>query len=129
MAFLSREKHKIGFLNEQDVIRSEAVQEVPSEVLEQLEEEAEIDAWMQAERRRVSVESTSKNRLSSEGSSERPYFDSGVGSSCKPTHKSKRKRGQCCNKRRHEDSPNLKVPLTIAEEVSEDADKPPEKRI
>ena len=36
----------VGFLNGQDVIRSEAVQEVPSEVLEQLEqEEAKIDAW------------------------------------------------------------------------------------
>ena len=50
LAFLFGEKPKIGFLDEQDVIRSEAVQEIPGEVLKQLgEEEAEIDPWMQAE--------------------------------------------------------------------------------
>ena len=50
LTFRSREKHKIGFPCEQDVIRSGAEQEVLGEVLKQLEEEeAEIDAWMQAE--------------------------------------------------------------------------------
>ena len=45
LAFLSGEKHKIGFLCEWDIIRSGVVQEVPGEVLKQLEEEeAEIDA-------------------------------------------------------------------------------------
>ncbi|WP_211372206.1 hypothetical protein, partial [Flagellimonas olearia] len=58
-AFLSGEKHKIGFLGDQGVIGSEAVREVPDEALEQLEqEEAEIDAWMQAAQRRASAEST-----------------------------------------------------------------------
>ena len=50
MAFLSVEKHEIGFLKDQDVIRSGAAQEIPSEVLEQLaEEEAEVAAWIQVE--------------------------------------------------------------------------------
>ena len=45
MAFLSGEKHKIGFLDDQDVIGSGVVQEILGEVLKQLaEEEAEIDA-------------------------------------------------------------------------------------
>ena len=74
------------------------------------------------------MESTSKSRPSSEGSSERPDFDSEAGTSSKPTHRGKRKREQRCDKRRHEDSPDLEVPLTIAEEVSGDADEPPEKR-
>ena len=34
LAFLSGEKHKIGFLDDRDVIRSGAVQEIPGEVLE-----------------------------------------------------------------------------------------------
>ena len=33
LIFLSGEKHRIGFLDEQDVIRSEAIQEVPGEIL------------------------------------------------------------------------------------------------
>ena len=33
LAFLSREKHKIGFLDDRDVIRSGAVQEILGEVL------------------------------------------------------------------------------------------------
>lgn len=37
MAFLSEEEHRIGFLDGQDVIGSEVVQDVPGEVLEQLE--------------------------------------------------------------------------------------------
>ena len=74
------------------------------------------------------MESTGKNRPSNEDSSERPDFDGGAGTSSKPTNRSKRKRGQRRNKRRHEDSPNLEVPLTIAEEVSGDADEPPKKR-
>ena len=116
----------IGFLGEQDVIRLGAVQEVPGDVLKQLdEEEAEVDAWMQVERMKASMESTGKSRPSSDGSSERPNFDNGAGTSSRPTHKSKRKRGQCRNKKRHEDSPDLEVPITITEEVSEDADEPP----
>ena len=50
LAFLSGEKHKIGFLEDQDVIRSGAAQEIPGEVLEQLaEEEPEVATWIQAE--------------------------------------------------------------------------------
>ena len=95
MAFLSGEKHKIGFLCEQDVFNSGAIQEVPSEVLKQLvEEEAEVDAWMQVDRIMASMESTGKSRPSSEDTSERPDFDGGAGTSSKPTHRSKRKRGQ-----------------------------------
>ena len=68
MAFLSGEKHKIGFLGEQDVIRLGAVQGVPGEVMKQLEkEEAEVDAWMQTERMKASMESTGKSRPSNEG--------------------------------------------------------------
>ena len=130
MAFLSGEKHKIGFLGEHDVIRSGVVQEVQGEVLKQLEEEeAEIDAWMQAERTKASMVSTRKSRPSSEDSSKRPDFDSRAGTSSKLTYRSKRKRGQRRNKRQHEDSPDLEeVPLTIAKEVSRDADEPPKKR-
>ena len=83
---------------------------------------------MQAERTKASMEFTGKSRPSSEDSSERPDFDGGVGTSSKPSHRSKRKRGRRRNKKRHEDSSNLEVPLTIAEEVSGDADEPPEKR-
>ena len=80
MAFLSGEKHRIGILGEQDVIRSGVVQEVPGEVLKQLEEEeAEIDAWMQAEQMKASMESTGKSRPSNKDSSEKPDFDSGAG--------------------------------------------------
>ena len=95
MAFLSGEKHKIGFLDDQDVIRSGAAQEVPGEVLKQLEEEeeAEIVDCIQAERTKASMESTGKCRPSSEDSSERPDFDSGAGASSKLTHRNKRKRG------------------------------------
>ena len=50
LGFLLGEKHKIVFLEDQDVIRSGAAQEIPGEVLEQLtEEEAEVAAWIQAE--------------------------------------------------------------------------------
>ena len=50
LAFLSGQKHKIGFLEDRDVIRSGAAQEIPGEVLEQLaEEEADVAAWIQAE--------------------------------------------------------------------------------
>ena len=70
-AFLSGEKHKIGFLGNQGVIGSEAVRKVPDEALEQLEqEEAELGAWMQAAQRRASVESSGK-----------PDSDNGAGSS------------------------------------------------
>lgn len=90
MAFLSGEKHKIGFLNEQDVIGSGAAQRIPSEVLKQLEEEeVEIDAWMQAEHSKASMESTGKSRPSNEDSSERPDVDSGAGSSSRLSHRSK----------------------------------------
>ena len=34
LAFLSRERHRTGFLEEQDVIRLGAAQEIPGEVLE-----------------------------------------------------------------------------------------------
>ena len=84
----------IDFLDEQDVIRSEAVQEVPDEVLKRLEEEeAEIEAWMQVDQIKASMEPTSKSRPSSEGSSERPDFDSGEGSSSKQSRRGKSKRG------------------------------------
>ena len=75
-----------------------------------------------------SVEFTGKGRPSSDGSSERLDSDNVAGTSGKPTHRSKRKRGQRRNKKWHEDSPDLKVPLTIAEEASKDVDEPPEKR-
>ena len=74
------------------------------------------------------MESTGKSKPSSEDSSERPDFDSRAGTSSKPTHRSKRKKGQRRNKRWHERSPDLEVPLTIAEEVLKDVDEPPEKR-
>ena len=74
------------------------------------------------------MESIGKSRPSSEDFSERPNFDSGMGTSSKLTHRSKRKRGQRRNKRRNEDSLDLEVPLTIVEEVSGDADEPLEKR-
>ncbi|KAJ8627468.1 hypothetical protein MRB53_020775 [Persea americana] len=129
LAFLSGEKHKIGFLNDQDVIRSGAAQEIPGEVLEQLtEEEAEVAAWIQAERAKAFMGSTGKSRPSSEDSSERPTFDGGAGTSSKSSHRSKRRRGQHRNKRRHEDSPDLEFSLTIAKEASRDDNEPPEKR-
>ena len=34
LAFLSKEKHKIGFLDDRNIIRSGVVQEIPGEVLE-----------------------------------------------------------------------------------------------
>ena len=74
------------------------------------------------------MESTGKRRPSSEDSSERPDFDGGVGTSTNPSHRSKRRRGQCRSKRRHENSPDLEVPSTIAEEASGDDDEPPKKR-
>ena len=49
LAFLSGERHRTGFLEEQDVIRLGAAQEILGEVLEQLaEEEAEVATWIQA---------------------------------------------------------------------------------
>ena len=83
---------------------------------------------MQAERTKASMEFTGKSRPSSEDSSERPDFDGGAGTLSKPSNRSKRKRGQHRNKRQHEDCPDLEVSLTIAEEVSGDADEPLEKR-
>ena len=68
LAFLSGERHRTGFLEEQDVIRSGAAQEIPGEVLEQLAEEAEVAAWIQAERAKASMESTGKSRPSSDDS-------------------------------------------------------------
>ena len=81
------------------------------------------------ERIKASMESTGKNRPSSEGSSEMPDFDNGEGSSSKLSCISKRKRGQCRSKKQHENSPDLAVPLTINKEVSGDANEPPKKRI
>ncbi|MDL1139804.1 hypothetical protein PS029_20785 [Yersinia pestis] len=128
-AFLSGEKHKIGFLGDQGVIGSEAVREIPDEALEQLEqEEAELGAWMQAAQRQASVESTGKSRPSSEESSGKPDSDSGAGSSKKRARRSKRRRSHHRSKGQHEDSPDLEVPLTINEDVPVDADEPPEKR-
>ncbi|XXG76922.1 hypothetical protein AAC387_Pa08g1182 [Persea americana] len=100
LAFLSGEKHRTGFLEDQDVIRSGAAQEIPGEVLEQLtEEEAKVAAWMQAERAKASMEFTGKSKPSVEDSIERPDFDGGA-----------------------------EIPSTIAEEASGDDDEPPEKR-
>ena len=94
LIFLSGEKHRTGFLDEKDVIRSELVQEDLREVLKQMEEEEdEIDAWMQVERIKAFMKSIGKSRPSSEGSSERPDFNCGEGSSSKQSRKSKRKRG------------------------------------
>ncbi|XXG47533.1 hypothetical protein AAC387_Pa02g2167 [Persea americana] len=129
LAFILGEKHKIGFLDDRDVIRSGVAQEIPGEVLEQLtEEEAEVVAWIQAKRAKASMESTGKSRPSNEDFSKRPDFDGGAGTSSKSSRRSKRRRGQHRNKRRHEDSPNLEVPSTIAEEASGDDDEPLEKR-
>ncbi|KAJ8649209.1 hypothetical protein MRB53_002232 [Persea americana] len=83
---------------------------------------------MQAERAKASMESTGKSRSSNEESSERLDSEGGAGSSNRPTHRRKRRRGQRRNKRSHEDSPNLEIPLTIAEEASGDDDEPPKKR-
>ena len=82
---------------------------------------------MQAERKKASMESTGKSIPSSEGSSERFDFNSEEGSSSKQSRRGKRKKEQRCNKKWHEGSPDLEVPLTINEEVSRDADEPPEK--
>ncbi|KAJ8634480.1 hypothetical protein MRB53_008747 [Persea americana] len=79
MAFLFGDKHRTGFLEDQDVIRSGAAQEIPDEVLEQLaEEEAEVAAWIQAEWAKASMESTGKSKPSSEDSGEMLYFDGGA---------------------------------------------------
>ncbi|KAJ8627582.1 hypothetical protein MRB53_020889 [Persea americana] len=97
LAFLSGERHRTGFLEEQDVIRLGAAQEIPSEVLEQLaEEEAEVAAWIQAERAKASMESTGKIRSSSEDSGERPDFDGGEGASSRDDDEppEKRSRGE-----------------------------------
>lgn len=72
--------------------------------------------------------STGRSGPSSEDSGEKPDFDSGAGSSGKPTRRSKRKRGQYRHKKQCEDSPDVEVPLTIDEEVSLDDEEPPEKR-
>ncbi|XXG89123.1 hypothetical protein AAC387_Pa12g1203 [Persea americana] len=45
------------------------------------EEEAEVAAWIQAERAKASMESTGKSRPSSEDSGERPDFDGAAGTS------------------------------------------------
>ncbi|KAJ8615015.1 hypothetical protein MRB53_004217 [Persea americana] len=129
LAFLSGENHKIGFLDDQDVIRSGATQEIPGEVLEQLaEKKAEVAAWIQAERAKASMESTGKSRPSGEDSSERSDFDGGAGTSSNSSHRRKRRRGQRRSKRWHENSPDLEVPSTIAKEASGDHDEPLEKR-
>ncbi|XXG68859.1 hypothetical protein AAC387_Pa06g1856 [Persea americana] len=129
LAFLSGERHRTGFLEEQDVIRLGAAQEIPGEVLEQLaDEEAEFPAWIQAERAKASMESTGKSRQSSEDSGERPDFDGGEGASSSSSRRSKRRRGHRRSQRRHESSPDLEIPSTIVEEASGDDDEPPEKR-
>lgn len=131
LAFLFGEEHKIGFLHVRDIIKREAVREVPVEGLEQLEkEEAVVNAWLQVEQRRVPEESTGQagqRRRFSEGSSGRPDpddFQSGVGSSSGSSHKGKRKRGQGRSRRRQRDSPDVEVPLRIAKEVSGSAGEP-----
>ncbi|XXG62824.1 hypothetical protein AAC387_Pa05g1128 [Persea americana] len=129
LAFLSGERHRIGFLEEQDVVRLEAAQEIPGEVLEQLaEKEAEVATWIQAERAKASMESTGKSIPSSEDSGERPDFDGGEGASSSLSRKGKRRRGHRRSQRRHESSPDLEIPSTIVEEASGDDDGPPEKR-
>ncbi|XXG59346.1 hypothetical protein AAC387_Pa04g1448 [Persea americana] len=129
LALLSGEKHRTGFLEDQYVIRSGAAQEIPGEVLEQLaEEEAEVAAWIQAERAKASMESTGKGRPSGEDSGERPNFDGGAGTSSNSSRRSKRRRGQRRSQRRHENSPDLEIPSTIVKEASRDDDEPPEKR-
>ena len=129
LAFLSGERHRTGFLEEQDVIRLGAAQEIPGEVLEQLaEEEAEVAAWIQAERAKASMESTGKSRPSSEDSGERPDFDGGEGASSSSSRRGKRRRGHRRSQRRHESSPDMEIPSTIVEEASGDDDEPPEKR-
>ncbi|XXG59318.1 hypothetical protein AAC387_Pa04g1423 [Persea americana] len=129
MAFLFGEKHITGFVEDQDIIRSRAAQEIPGEVLEQpAEEEAEVAAWIQTERAKASMESTGKNRPSNEDSGERPNFYGGAGTSSNSSHRSKRRRGQRRSQRRHGNSPDLEIPSTIAEEASGDDDEPLEKR-
>ena len=89
--FLSGEKHRIGFLEEQDVIRSGAAQEISAEVLRQLEEEeVEIDTWMQAERMKASMGSTGRSGPSSEEPSGSPDFDSEAGTSSRPARRKKK---------------------------------------
>ncbi|KAJ8614974.1 hypothetical protein MRB53_021859 [Persea americana] len=109
LAFLSGERHRTGFLEEQDVIRSGAAQEIPGEVLEQLaEEEAEVAAWIQAERAKL------------------PW--SLLGASSSSSRWSKRRRGHRRSQRRHESSPDLEILSTIVEGASGDDDKLLEKR-
>ena len=118
-----------GFLEDQDVIRSGAAQEIPDKVLEQLaEEEAEVATWIQAERAKASMGSTGKIKPSSEEFGEMPDFDGGEGASSSSSRRSKRRRGQRRSQRRHENSPDLETPSTIVEEASRDDDEPPEKR-
>ena len=125
-AFLSGEKHKIGFLGNQGVIGSEAVRKVPDEALEQLEqEEAELDAWMQSTQRQASAGSTGKSRPSSGESSGNPDSDRGEGSSRRRIRRS-RKRKSHRSEGLHESSPDVEVPIN--EEMPECADEPPEKR-
>ncbi|KAJ8649284.1 hypothetical protein MRB53_002307 [Persea americana] len=129
LAFLSGERHRTGFLEEQDVVRLGAAQEIPGEVFEQLaEEEAEVAAWIQAERAKASMESTGKSRPSSEDSGERPDFDGGEGASSSSSRRGKRRRGNRRSQRRHESSPDMEIPSTIVEEASGDDNEPPEKR-
>ncbi|XXG82677.1 hypothetical protein AAC387_Pa10g0577 [Persea americana] len=111
---MNRETLGAGSYN-QDVIRSGAAQEIPSEVLEQLiEEEAEVAAWIQAERAKASMESTGKSRPSSEDSGERPDFDGGACTSSNSSHRSKRRIGQ----RQRDDG--LMMPEVPADEVVTD---------
>ncbi|KAJ8615401.1 hypothetical protein MRB53_034773 [Persea americana] len=96
--------------------------------VQQAWEEAEVAAWIQAERAKASMESTCKSRPSIEDSGERPDFDGGEGASSSSSRRGKRRRGHCRSQRRHESSPDLEIPSTIVEEASGDDDEPPEKR-
>ncbi|XXG79935.1 hypothetical protein AAC387_Pa09g0898 [Persea americana] len=102
-----------------DVIRSGVAQKIPGEVLEQLaEEEAEVTAWIQAERAKASMESTGKSRPSGEDSSERPYFDGGAeasGDDDEPPEK--RSRG---GKISSDEDDDLMMPEVPADEVVTD---------
>ncbi|XXG41994.1 hypothetical protein AAC387_Pa01g2353 [Persea americana] len=121
LAFLSGERHRTSFLEEQDVIRSGAVQEIPGEVLEQLaEEEAEVATWIQAERAKASMESTGKSRPSSEDSGERLDFDGGEGASSSSSRRSKRKRGHRRSQRRHEKDDGSMMPEVPTDEAVTD---------
>ncbi|XXG53362.1 hypothetical protein AAC387_Pa03g1464 [Persea americana] len=74
------------------------------------------------------MESTGKSRPSGEDFGERLDFDGEEGTSGKSSRRSKRRKGLHRNQRRHENSPDLEIPSTIAEEASRDDDEPPKKR-